>query len=31
MKQLRLTLNQAAAAARIANAYGLTCILTFTQ
>jgi len=31
MKQFRLTLSEATAAARIANAYGLTCILTFTQ
>jgi hypothetical protein len=31
MKQFRLTLREAATAARIANAYGLTCTLTFTQ
>ena len=31
MKQLRLTLCETATPARIANAYGLTCILTFTQ
>jgi hypothetical protein len=31
MKQFRLTLSVATAAAGIANAYGLPCILTFTQ
>ena len=31
MKQLRLRLSEAATPARIANAYGLACILTFTQ